>query len=211
MEENKRVVISIGRQYCSHGKDVGHKLAEVLEIPYYDKELLARTAQDSGFSPEMMQEQDEKPTKSLLYSIVMNTFSYGYPATMTGLEMPMNQKLFLAQFATIKEIAQEGSCVIMGRCADYALADDPSLFRIFLHASENDRVELCAKTDGLSPAKAKDFIHKMDKTRASYYHYYTDREWGKADNYDLCLNVSQFGVDKTVNMILHALRERGLL
>lgn len=208
-ENKKRVIISIGRQYCSHGKAIGRLLAERLNIAYYDKELLARIAEDNGFAPEIVQEQDERPTKSLLYSIVMNTFSYGYPATMSGLELPMNQKLFLAQFSTIREIAKEGSCVIMGRCADYALAEDPDLFRVFLHASDEYRVELCAKVDNLSPAKAKDYIHKMDKTRSSYYHYYTDQDWGYAPNYDLSINVSQVGIEGSVELILTALQQRG--
>ena len=120
-------IITIARQYGSGGHDIGKKLAEELKIPFYDKELLERAAKDSGFCQEIFENYDEKPTNSFLYSLVMDTYSMGY-STAAFAEMPLNHKIFLAQFNAIKDIAKEGPCVIVGRCADYALADFPNVF-----------------------------------------------------------------------------------
>lgn len=193
-------IITIGRQYGSGGHDIGKQLAEELNIPFYDKALLERAAKDSGLCQEIFENHDEKPTNSFLYSLVMDTYSLGY-TTSSFSEMPLNHKIFLAQFDAIKNIAKEGPCVIVGRCADYALADFPNVVNVFLHADLQDRIVRIARRHDLTDAKAKDLIIKTDKRRASYYNYYTSKKWGDAAGYDLSLNTATLGIDGTIHMI----------
>ncbi len=193
-------IITIARQYGSGGHDVGKKLAEELNIPFYDKELLERAAKNSGFCQEIFENYDEKPTNSFLYSLVMDTYSMGYSSAAFA-EMPLNHKIFLAQFNAIKDIAKEGPCVIVGRCADYALADFPNVVNVYLYADMKDRIARIARRHDLTDAKAKDMIQKTDKSRASYYNYYTNKKWGEATGYDLCLNTGALGIDGTIHMI----------
>ena len=193
-------IITIGRQYGSGGHDIGKQLAEELNVPFYDKALLERAAKDSGLCQEIFENHDEKPTNSFLYSLVMDTYSLGY-TTSSFSEMPLNHKIFLAQFDAIKNIAKEGPCVIVGRCADYALADFPNVVNVFLHADMQDRVVRIARRHDLTDAKAKDLIVKTDKRRASYYNYYTSKKWGDAAGYDLSLNTATLGIDGRIHMI----------
>ena len=193
-------IITIGRQYGSGGHDIGKQLAEELNVPFYDKALLERAAKDSGLCQEIFENHDEKPTNSFLYSLVMDTYSLGY-TTSSFSEMPLNHKIFLAQFDAIKNIAKEGPCVIVGRCADYALAEFPNVFNVFLHADLQDRIVRIARRHDLTDAKAKDLIIKTDKRRASYYNYYTSKKWGDAAGYDLSLNTATLGIDGTIHMI----------
>ena len=193
-------IITIARQYGSGGHDIGKKLSEELKIPFYDKELLERAAKDSGFCQEIFENYDEKPTNSFLYSLVMDTYSMGY-STAAFAEMPLNHKIFLAQFNAIKDIAKEGPCVIVGRCADYALADFPNVVNVYLYADLQSRIARIARRHDVTDAKAKDLIQKTDKSRASYYNYYTNKKWGEATGYDLCLNTASLGIDGTIHMI----------
>lgn len=193
-------IITIGRQYGSGGHDIGKQLAEELNVPFYDKALLERAAKDSGLCQEIFENHDEKPTNSFLYSLVMDTYSLGY-TTSSFSEMPLNHKIFLAQFDAIKNIAKEGPCVIVGRCADYALAEFPNVVNVFLHADLQDRIVRIARRHDLTDAKAKDLIIKTDKRRASYYNYYTSKKWGDAAGYDLALNTATLGIDGTIHMI----------
>ena len=193
-------IITIARQYGSGGHDIGDKLAEELKIPFYDKELLERAAKDSGFCQEIFENYDEKPTNSFLYSLVMDTYSMGH-STAAFAEMPLNHKIFLAQFNAIKDIAKEGPCVIVGRCADYALADFPNVVNVYLYADMQSRVARIARRHDVTDAKAKDLIQKTDKGRASYYNYYTNKKWGEATGYDLCLNTASLGIDGSIHMI----------
>ncbi len=203
-------IITIARQYGSGGHEVGKKLAQELRLPFYDKELLERAAKDSGFCQEIFENYDEKPTNSFLYSLVMDTYSMGYSSAAFA-EMPLNHKIFLAQFNAIKDIAKEGLCVIVGRCADYALTDFPNAINVYLYADLKDRISRIARRHDLTDARAKDLIQKTDKSRASYYNYYTNKKWGEAAGYDLCLNTGTLGIDGTVSMIREfvAYKERG--
>ena len=190
-------IITIGRQFGSAGKEIGAKLAKEYDIPIYDKELLTRTAQESGFCEELIQSHDERPTNSFLYNLVMDTYSFGYNAA--GLiDMPISQKVFLAQFNAIKKIADEGACVIVGRCADYALMDYKNCVNIFIHGDMPCKVKRIMEKYNVSETKAKDMINKKDKQRASYYNYYSSKKWGCSDSYDLSVNSSILGVDGTV-------------
>ena len=193
-------IITIGREYGSAGRQIGYKVAEDLGIKLYDREMLERAAKESGICEELFETHDEKPTNSFLYSLVMDSYSFGYPSS-SYTDMPINHKVFLAQFDTIKNIAKEGPCVIVGRCADYALEERDDVLSVFIHADLEDRIKNVAKLNELTDNKAKDLIHKTDKRRASYYNYYTNKKWGDAESYDICINSSKFGVDGCVKAI----------
>jgi len=195
-------IYTIGREFGSMGQLIGEKLAERLGIKCYDKELLQQAAKDSGFCEEIFENHDEKPTNSFLYSLVMDTYSAGHYATAPFLDMPLNHKVFLAQFDTIKSIAEKESCVIVGRCADYALTNHPNCINIFVHAEMSDRIKLISKRMDITENKAKDLIQKNDKQRASYYNYYTSKKWGDTSSYDLTINTSKISVDHAVDLIL---------
>lgn len=193
-------IITIGRQYGSAGREIGYKVADAFGIKLYDKEMLARAAKESGICEEIFETHDEKPTNSFLYSLVMDTYSMGYSGN-TYTDMPINHKVFLAQFDAIKKIADEGPCILVGRCADYALEAYPNLVSVFISANLNDRIRRVARTYDLTDAKAKDMIVRADKKRASYYNYYTNKKWGDAASYELCLNSSELGVEGTAKAI----------
>lgn len=193
-------VITIGRQYGSGGREIGMRLAKELGIKCYDKELLDRAAKDSGICQELFEHHDEKPTNSFLYSLVMDTYSFGYSSAAFA-DMPINHKVFLAQFDTIKKIAEEESCVMVGRCADYALSEHPGTLSVFIHADKEKRIRRIAKKYQLTDAAAKDRIQKEDKRRASYYNYYTSKRWGEAASYHLCIDSGVLGVEGSVEMI----------
>ncbi len=201
---DERTVITIGREFGSGGHEIGMKLAEKLGIKCYDKELLEHAANDSGICKELFEHHDEKPTNSFLYSLVMDTYSFGYSSSGFS-DMPMNHKIFLAQFDAIKKLAGEGPCVMVGRCADYALADWNDCFSIFVHADLDWRINRIASKHGKTPKEAKDMITKTDKSRASYYNYYTNKKWGSADSYNLCLDSSKLGIDGTAKAIIEAI------
>ena len=195
-----KTVITIGRQFGSGGREIGEKLAQAYDIKYYDKELIARAAKESGFCEEILMNHDERPTNSFLYNLVIDTYSFGYNSS-SFVDMPMSQKVFLAQFDTIKKIADEGPCVIVGRCADYALEGRDNVINLFIYADEDFRVRKIMEQYGMDENKARDNLVKKDKQRASYYNYYTNRKWGRAESYDLCINSSVLGIDGSVKLI----------
>lgn len=187
-----KTIITLGRQFGSGGRAVGKKLAEDLGIPYYDKEILSRAAKESGICESLFENHDEKPTNSFLYSLVMDTYSAGYAAM--GMEMPMSQKVFLAQFDAIKKIAEEGPCVIVGRCADYALEELDNVVSVFVHAPLEKRIARVGEYEKIDPAAAKKMVLQNDKKRASYYNYYSNKKWGDGATYDLCVNTGKVGI-----------------
>ncbi|MBQ6569086.1 MAG: cytidylate kinase-like family protein [Clostridia bacterium] len=177
-----KIIVTIGRQYGSGGKEIGEKLAKKLDIPFYDNRLTETSAQDN-----------QKPVNSLLYML--------YTGEGTSETMPYNHTLFLDQYNEIKRIAQKGSCVFVGRCADYALRDEEKILNVFIHADIDSRIERVVRLYGFSQKHAKDYILKMDKQRANYYNSHTGRKWGSADNYDLVLCSSKLGIDTCVEII----------
>ena len=198
-------IITIGRQYGSGGREIGEKLAQKLEIPFYDKELLERAANDSGICKELFENHDEKPTNSFLYSLVMDTYSFGY-SSAAFTDMPINHKVFLAQFEAVKKLAMEGPCVMVGRCADYALSEFSNCFSVFIHSDMESRIRRIAKKYGMKDNKARDAIQKTDKSRSSYYNYYTNKRWGDASSYHLSVDSGKLGIDKTVECIIQTLK-----
>ncbi|MDD3205031.1 MAG: cytidylate kinase-like family protein [Lachnospiraceae bacterium] len=199
-------IITIGRQFGSGGREIGEKVAEHFGIKCFDKELLTRAAKESGFCEEMIQNHDERPTNSFLYNLVMDTYSFGYNSS-SFVDMPISHKVFLAQFDTVKKIADEGPCVIVGRCADYALADYKNSLHLFIYGDMDVKIKRIAGKYNLTDEKAKDMIIKKDKQRSSYYNYYSSKKWGQAESYDLCINSSVLGVGGTVNLIIQYIED----
>lgn len=197
---NNNLIITIGRENGSGGRRIGRKLAEELGIKCYDKELIDEAVKNSGLCKEIFETHDEKPTNSFLYSLVMDTYSVGY-ANSAYMDMPLNHKVFLAQFDTIKQIANEESCVIIGRCADYALADYPNVISVFITADEDVKIKTLMERHDMSESQAKSFMMKTDKKRSSYYNYYSSKRWGDSRSYDLCINSSKLGYEGTVQLI----------
>ena len=197
---SNNLIITIGRECGSGGRHIGKKLAEELGIKCYDKELLDQAAKKSGLCRELFETHDEKPTSSFLYSLVMDAYSVGY-ANSAYMDMPLNHKIFLAQFDTIKNIAEEESCVIIGRCADYALADFPNIVTVFITADDDVKIKTLMERHQINEAKAKDVMVKTDKKRASYYNYYSSKRWGDSKSYDLCINSSKVGVEGAIKII----------
>ncbi|MBP3900000.1 MAG: cytidylate kinase-like family protein [Blautia sp.] len=196
-------IITIGRQYGSGGRYIGQEVARYFGIKCYDKELLEHAANDSGICKELFENHDEKPTNSFLYSLVMDTYSFGYSSAGFN-EMPLNHKVFLAQFDAIKKLASEGPCVMVGRCADYALSDNRDCFSIYIHASMDYRIGRISHKHNKSMKEARDMIVKTDKSRASYYNYYTNKKWGAAESYDLCIDSSKLGEEGAIETIIKA-------
>ena len=202
-------IITIERQYGSGGHLIGEKLAESLGIPFYDSELIRVAAKESGICEEIFESFDEKPTTSFLYSLVMDPYSLGYNSN--SFDLPLNHKVFLAAFDTIKELASKEPCVFVGRCADYALAGDPDCVSVFIHADMDfrlKRIKADSDKEFKDDNKVIDFINKTDKKRANYYNYYSSKKWGDARSYDFCLDSSVLGIDKTVDMIIEYLKIR---
>ena len=202
------LIITIGRQYGSGGKEIGMRLAEELGIKCYDSELLTKAAKSSGMCEEIFEKHDEKPTNSFLYSLVMDTYSVGYNAS-SYYDMPLNHKIFLAQFNAIKEIAKEESCVMVGRCADYALEEYPNVLSVYVHAPLENRIKRIMEKYGLSEEKAKDAIQKTDKKRAAYYNYFTNKKWGDAAGYQLSIDSSVTGIDGAIELIRYFIEIKG--
>ncbi len=201
-------IITIGRQFGSGGREIGEKLAAHFGIKYYDKELLTRAAKESGFCEEMMHSHDERPTNSFLYNLVMDTYSFGYNSS-SFMDMPISHKVFLAQFDTIKKIADEGPCVIVGRCADYALSEYQNCLHIFIHADEKTKIKniMDKYEDIKTEQKARDMMIKKDKQRQSYYNYYSAKKWGRSDSYDLSINSGILGEDGTVKLLIQYIED----
>jgi len=205
--EAKRI-ITIGRQLGSGGGSIGRIIAKELGIGFYDKELINLASKTSGLCKEVFEKHDEKPVNSFFYSLTMDarsssgTFSGGYVG------VPLDQKVFLAQFETIQKLAEKESCVIVGRCADYALEKHENLVTVFIHADMQDRVDRISMQHEITKDAALELIAKTDKKRANYYNYYSNKKWGNASTYDLCLNSSKLGIEGTAEAILNYLRLR---
>ncbi|MBQ9085342.1 MAG: cytidylate kinase-like family protein [Clostridia bacterium] len=198
---SNKIIITIARQYGSGGREIGERVAEALGIPLYDKEIIADAASRGELDPGVLVHADETAANSLLYTLAMGSNMFG--ATMHfGYKMPLNDRLFILQSDVIKSYAHNGSCVIIGRCADYVLRDEKNLLRIFIYGDlEHRQARIRERHPEVKSSQIIDIINKTDKRRASYYNFYTGNKWGKYDNYDMAINSSTLGIDGTVEMI----------
>lgn len=199
---DKKVIITISRQYGSGGRKVGEMLAERLGIPFYDKELITLAAKESGYAEELFEKADSQATSSLLYSLSL------YSSTVGLYDMPLNDKLFIVQSETIRKVAAEGSCIIVGRCADYVLRDNPDAVNIYIHADMNSKMKRAVDDYGQPEDGVVDFIAKTDKRRSTYYNYYTGLKWGRAENYHLTIRTDWVGLDAAVETIMAFVKAR---
>lgn len=188
-------VITIARTFGSGGRIIGEKVATLLGIPFYDRALIQITAEKSGFHAAVVEQMQHKKPASLLY-------------TLSGahMEVPLQDQVFFAQAEVIRELAKEGPCVIVGGCADSILEEKAKLLKVFIHAPLEERAIRSKEVYKAEAKDYKDYVKKMDKKRRAYYDYFAHRTWGKAENYQLCLD-SSIGLDLAADLIMRAARE----
>lgn len=200
------MIITIGRQFGSGGKELGEKLAQKLGYKFYDQELVEMAAEKSNMNSSILHQADEKASKSLLYSLVTGMDSR---FLTPHYDLPINDKLFIEQSNIIKSLGEEGNCVIVGRCADYVIETAKMhSVDLFIYASMEHRIERISKKHELTPEKAKEKIKKTEKGRKAYYNYYSNKEWGNIANYDLCINTSLISVDDAVDVAYEFIKKQ---
>ena len=198
----KKTVITIARSYGSGGRTLGKLLAEELGINCYDREILRMASDDSGINEALFGQTDEKLKKSPLFRIARKNPYKGGVIPPESADFVSDDNLFNYQAKVIRELAEEESCIIIGRCADYALEDDPFAVSVFVKASIDERVKRIKRLYELNDSKAADLIQKTDKKRASYYNYYSSKKWGDAKSYDLCVDSGLVGIEGAIEVIL---------
>lgn len=201
---DKKIIITIGRQFGAGGLGVAIALGKKLGIPVYDKEILKKAAQDSGFSAEFFEESDEKKRFFSLSSI----FSNGFGDTENYMS---DRGIFKMQSQTIKAIAEQGSAIIVGRCSDYILRDMEGTLDIFLTSPAEIRAARVAERSGKTLEESARLVEEMDRKRAEYYNYYTFGDWGVAGTYDLCIDSSVLDIEGTADFIIDFARKAGLI
>lgn len=203
----EKIVITIARQYGSGGLTVGKMLSERLGIPYYDQELLKLASEDSGINEALFVNADEKMKTSRLFRIASNAY-HGELIPPESDDFTSTDNLFNYQAKIIRELAEEESCIIIGRGADYVLKDYPNVLSVFVHAPMDFCMEQAGKKHSMSAKELEKYILKTDKYRADYYFYHTGRKWTDARNYDLCLNSSKLGFERCVEEIIAYMKVR---
>lgn len=196
------MIISIGRQHGSGGREIARLLAQELGIKCYDKEIVDEAAKHSDFSRDLINAYDEKRMSAFM----LQAGGYGLNENFR-----LNMQVVSAQFDAIREIASKGDCIFVGRCADYILRDRSDLVSVFILGDMDERLKCLARRQGLDEAAARKKIKEVDKDRSSFYKYYSDQVWGDAQNYDLCINSSRLGVEGTVKVIMDYIKTRGLI
>ena len=196
------MVISIGRQHGSGGREIARLLAQELGIKCYDKEIVDEAAKHSDFSRDLINAYDEKRMSAFM----LHAGGYGLNENFR-----LNMQVVSAQFDAIREIASKGDCIFVGRCADYILRDRSDLVSVFILGDMDERLKCLERRQGLDVAAARKKIKEVDKDRSSFYKYYSDQVWGDAQNYDLCINSSRLGVEGTVKVIMDYIKTRGLI
>lgn len=193
---DQKIILTIGRQFGSGGREIGQKLAKVLGIAYYDKELMAVAAKESGLCEEVFEKADERASSGLAYAFTMG---YSYMGMFTPYtDILSNDGLFKLQSDAIRTLAEKESCILVGRCADYILRDDPACLSFFIHSCMESRIQRIVERQQVTVEQAKELMNKTDKSRAAYYNYYTNKSWGVASSYNFSIDASVLGVDETV-------------
>ena len=196
------MIISIGRQHGSGGREIARLLAQELGIKCYDKEIVDEAAKHSDFSRDLINAYDEKRMSAFM----LHAGGYGLNENFR-----LNMQVVSAQFDAIREIASKGDCIFVGRCADYILRDRRDLVSVFILGDMDERLKCLERRQGLDVATARKKIKEVDKDRSSFYKYYSDQVWGDAQNYDLCIDSSRLGVEGTVKVIMDYIQTRGLI
>lgn len=196
-------VITIGRQFGCGAREIGAYLAEKLNIAYYDKEIIKKASKQSGFDENLFNFYDEKPTNSFLFNISTDGL---IPMNNTG--TTLQDRIVQFQFDAIRKAAEEGSCIIVGRCADYILRENKNMVSIYLHADEQYRKDRVAAEYNLTGKEALSQMKAVDKKRAKFHDFYSEKRWSDVATYDLSINVSKLGIDGTVDFIAQYVKTR---
>lgn len=198
---NENFVINIGRQLGSGGRKIGKMLADELGISYYDKELIELASQESGLCKDFFEKADEKASQSLIGGLLSMRFPFVTDGAMHYANCLSNDALFKIQSDVIRRLADERSCLFVGRCANYILRDNPRCVNVFICAEAEDRIRRIMQRHAVSREKAEELMEKADKRRAAYYNYYSNNTWGEAASYHLCVNSSVLGIGETAEFI----------
>ncbi len=208
----KKTIIAISRAYGAHGTVIGGKLAADLGIPMFDRKIIDLASEKSGLSPDYIGKLEENITGSFLFNLAASSYnSYNVHGFHHTYDMPMSYTAFSAQANVIQEIAKKGSAVIIGRCSDYLLRDDPDCVKVFLFAELRDRLEQCKAEYNLDDRGAEQQLRKLDRSRQNYYKNFTGENWGQAQGHDLSVNVTKVGPDGAVAIIMEYLKAAGRL
>lgn len=199
-------IITISRQFGSGGREIAKQLSEKLEIPFYDKELIALAAAESGIDKDVFESEEYRTSRSF-YLLGTIGYTLGSPVTINSM-MSLNDRMFVAQSDIIENIANEGPCVIVGRCSDFVLKDNENAIHIYVHGEIEDRKKRAIEEYKIPPKDIESFLNKVDRERANYYNYYTGRKWGNANNYNLSIDSSKFGIERIVDMIISLVEEK---
>lgn len=199
----KDIKITIGRELGSGGRTIGKLVAEKLGIAYYDYEIIDQTAKASGFSIDFVEQSEQRVTNSLLYNLALGS-SYGMSPFGRGNNINLETQLFLTQQRVIRELADKGPCVIVGRCADYILREYASLLRVFVYADIEHRRKHLIENYGYNPDTTLKEIKRADKRRSGHYQAFTEQHWGRRQNYDLMINSGLIGTEKSADLIIEA-------
>ena len=204
--KDKHIIICVGRQLGSGGHDIARMLAMDFNANYYDRELLNLAAKESGFSEKFFEENDEKKG---FFKSLFNMQAPHLGGTSSLYRTNFSQEsLFQFQSDAIRKAAEEGSCVFVGRCADYVLRDMPNVVKVFITASMRSRIDRLLAQRSMTPQQAKRYILQAEEKRASYYNYYTGKTWGAAESYDLCIDSSILGLEETEKLIADFIRKQ---
>ncbi|MDR3046986.1 MAG: cytidylate kinase-like family protein [Bacteroidales bacterium] len=196
---NTYTIINIGRQFGSGGHIIGQKLAKELDFAFYDKELITIAAKESGFNAQFFEKMDEKK-KIGLFGGFFGLWSGSMADEYCNYSLS-NESLFLIQSEVILKLASERPAIFVGRCADYILRDNPQCFNVFITSNQEDRIQRVMEREKLPRKKIISLIEKTDRNRAKYYNYFTDKTWGYAQSYHLCINSSLLGIEQTIQLI----------
>lgn len=200
----KKKIVTISRQYGSGGRYIGENLAKAMSVPCYDEKLIDMVAKESGFAQSFVAEKGERMTGSLLFNIA-SSLSFANNVFSTNNGVTLQDEIYFTQNRIIKELADKGPCVIVGRCADYILREREDCLNVFIFADNESKIERAEKYFNITREEAPAVLKKKDKARANHYKYYTDQEWGMASNYDLCLNSGLIGIEGCVKAIQQVL------
>ena len=200
----KKKIVTISRQYGSGGRYIGENLAKAMGVPCYDEKLIDMVAKESGFAQSFVAEKGERMTGSLLFDIA-SSLSFANNVFSTNNGVTLQDEIYFTQNRIIKELADKGPCVIVGRCADYILREREDCLNVFIFADNESKIERAEKYFNITREEAPAVLKKKDKARANHYKYYTDQEWGMASNYDLCLNSGLIGIEGCVKAIQQVL------
>ena len=198
----KKLIVNVGRELGSGGRQMAQILGRILDLKFYDKELIHEASKSSGICKDCFEQAAEKPQR-----IWYSRFPFMGEPGFTGLS---NDALFEIHYKTVLRLAEENNCVFVGRCTDYILRDNPACFNIFVHAPMDFRIHHLCQETGVTEAEAKHLIERTDKSRASYYNFYTNKTWGKASSYHLCMDTSLLGIEESAKWVADLIKKTHL-